>query len=59
MMCNAGVAPCIIKEVYYPPDASHEIATLIESAIVYQNTGYFEQAIECFENARLDWRKAL
>ncbi len=34
-MCNAGVAPCIIKEVYYPPDAPIEIATLIESGIVY------------------------
>jgi hypothetical protein len=51
-MCNSGVAPCIIKEVYYPPDAPHPIATLIESAIVYQNTGYFEQAIDCFEKGR-------
>jgi hypothetical protein len=33
--CNAGVAPCLIKEVFFPPDAPHEIATLIESAIVY------------------------
>lgn len=40
--CNAGVAPTIIKEVYFPPEAPQEIATLIESAIVYQNTGYFE-----------------
>jgi hypothetical protein len=39
---NAGVAPTIIKEVYFPPDAPQEIATLIESGIVYQNTGYFE-----------------
>jgi hypothetical protein len=49
---NAGVAPTIIKEVYYPPDAPQEIATLIESGIVYQNTGYFEQSIDCFEKAR-------
>lgn len=33
--CNSGVAPCIIKEVFFPPDAPHEVATLIESAIVY------------------------
>jgi hypothetical protein len=33
--CNSGVAPCLIKEVFFPPDAPHEIATLIESAIVY------------------------
>jgi len=53
---NAGVAPTIIKEVYFPPDAPQEIATLIESAIVYQNTGYYEQAIDCFEKARQNWR---
>lgn len=58
-MCNSGVAPCVIKEVYYPPDAPHDIATLIESAIVYQNTGYFEQAIDCFEKARQGWRDHL
>lgn len=58
-MCNAGVAPCVIKEVFFPPDAPHEIATLIESAIVYQNTGYFEQAIDCFDKARLGWREHL
>jgi len=34
-MCNSGVAPCIIKEVFFPPEAPHEIATLIESALVY------------------------
>jgi hypothetical protein len=33
--CNSGVAPCIIKEVFFPPTATHEIATLIESALVY------------------------
>ncbi len=55
---NAGVAPTIIKEVYFPPEAPQEIATLIESAIVYQNTGYFEQAIDCFEKARSNWREA-
>jgi hypothetical protein len=32
---NSAVAPCIIKEVYFPPDAPKDIATLIESAIVY------------------------
>ena len=53
------MAPCIIKEVYFPPDAPKDVATLIESAIVYQNTGYFEQAIDCFEKARQGWRESL
>ena len=38
---NPGVAPVIIKEVYFPPEAPLEVATLIESAIVYQNDGNF------------------
>jgi hypothetical protein len=33
--CNSGVAPCLIKEVFFPPEAPHEVATLIESALVY------------------------
>jgi hypothetical protein len=44
-MSNPGVAPCIIKEVYLPPDASTEVATLIESALVYQNSANFEMAV--------------
>lgn len=35
--CHSGVAPVIIKEVFFPPVAPPEIATLIESALVYQN----------------------
>ena len=47
--CNPGVAPCIIKEVYLPPQAPEEVATLIESAVVYQNSANYELAIECLE----------
>lgn len=57
--CNSGVAPCIIKEVFFPPTAPHEVATLIESALVYQNTAIFEMAIESYEQARELWRKEL
>ena len=51
--CNSGVAPCLIKEVFFPPEAPHEIATLIESAIVYQNSGHYEMAVHSFEEARV------
>lgn len=57
--CNSGVAPCIIKEVFFPPDAPHDIATLIESAIVYQNTANYEMAVHSFEQARAKWRETL
>jgi len=32
---NPGIAPCIIKEVFFPPDSPQEVATLVESALVY------------------------
>lgn len=44
---NPGVAPCIIKEVYFPPEAPYDVATLIESSLVYQNSSSFELAIDC------------
>lgn len=47
--CNSGVAPTIIKEVFFPPEAPHEIATLIESALVYQNSANYEMAIHSYE----------
>lgn len=49
---NPCVAPCIIKEVYFPPEAPCEVATLIESALVYQNDANFELAVDCFEKAK-------
>lgn len=53
---NSGVGPCIIKEVLFPPMAPQEFATLIESALVYQNTANYEMAIATLEEAREDWR---
>lgn len=31
------------------------MATLIESAIVYQNSSNFEMAVDCFEKAKAQW----
>lgn len=55
--CNPGVAPCIIKEVFVPPDAPQEFATLIESALVYQNTANYEMSLATFEEVRDKWRE--
>ena len=38
---NPGIMPSIIKEVFFPPEAPHEVATLIESALVYQNSANY------------------
>lgn len=46
-MGNPGIAPVIIKEVYFPPEAPEDVATLIESSLVYQNSSNFALAIEC------------
>ena len=56
---NPGIAPCIIKEVYFPPDSPPEVATLIESGLVYQNNANYEMAIDCFEKAKEAWLKEL
>jgi tetratricopeptide (TPR) repeat protein len=55
--CNSGVGPCIIKEVLFPPTAPQEFSTLIESALVYQNTANYEMALATFEEARDGWRE--
>mmetsp|Transcript_6121 Transcript_6121/g.10391 ORF Transcript_6121/g.10391 Transcript_6121/m.10391 type:complete len:401 (+) Transcript_6121:548-1750(+) len=52
---NPGVAPCLIKEVYFPPEAPTEVATLIESALVYQNSSNYEMAVRCFQQAKQEW----
>lgn len=52
---NPGIAPVIIKEVYFPPESPSEVATLIESGLVYQNSAQYEMAIECMNNARSEW----
>lgn len=52
---NPGIAPVIIKEVYFPPESPSEVATLVESGLVYQNSAQYEMAIECFNNARSTW----
>ena len=48
--------PSIIKEVFFPPEAPHEVATLIESALVYQNDANYEMAIHTLREAREKWR---
>ena len=45
----------MIKEVYFPPESRTEVATLIESGLVYQNSAQYEMAIECFNKARSTW----
>ena len=48
--------PSIIKEVFFPPEAPHEVATLIESSLVYQNSGNYQMAVRSLEQARDMWR---
>ena len=53
---NAGIMPSIIKEVFFPPEAPQEVATLIESSLVYQNDANYEMAIRSLNQARDIWR---
>jgi tetratricopeptide (TPR) repeat protein len=54
--CNPSVMPTIIKEVYFPPDAPMEVATLMESSLVYQNSANYEMAVKSLEMGRDRWR---
>ena len=54
--CNPGILPTIIKEVYFPPDAPMEVATLMESSLVYQSSASYEMAVRSMELAREKWR---
>lgn len=53
--CNPGLAPTLIREVYFPPEAPLHVSTLIESALVYQNDENAEMSLQCFEQARSQW----
>ena len=53
---NPSIMPSIIKEVFFPPEAPHEVATLIESALVYQNSANYQMAVRSLEEARTQWR---
>jgi len=48
--------PTIIKEVFMPPNAPSEVATLMESSLVYQNSANYEMAVKSLEMARSLWR---
>jgi len=59
--CNPGIMPNVIKEVFMPPsvprdiESRNEIATRIESALVYQNSGNYDMAVKALEEAREMW----
>ena len=50
--CNPGIMPNIIKEVFMPPKAPPEVATLIESSLVYQHSANYEMAIKTLEEVK-------
>ena len=49
----------IIKEVYFPPDAPREVATLMESSLVYHNSANYEMAVKSLEDARELWKRMI
>ena len=53
---NPGIMPSIIKEVFFPPEAPQEVATLIESSLVYQNDANYEMSVRSLMQARDIWR---
>ena len=56
---SSHVAACVIKEVYFPPEAPLPVATLIESANVYLANEEYELSVSTFEEARETWKREL
>lgn len=54
-IANPAVQPCIIQEILLPPASPAHITTLIESALVYQNTGNLYMALKSLDQARKEW----
>jgi tetratricopeptide (TPR) repeat protein len=54
-LCNPGISPCLIKEIYLPPSSPTEISTLIESVIVLQNNYNFSMALISLDKAKNKW----
>ena len=59
VQCNPGINPCLIKEVFYSPDAPRPILTLIESSNVYQTQGNFDLSLKSLLKARSDWKASI
>ena len=54
-LCNPGIKPCLIKEIFLPPPSPAEINTLIESAIVFQNNCNYSMALISLDKAKTKW----
>ena len=54
-LCNPGIQPCLIREIFLPPPSPPVINTLIESAIVFQNNCNFSMALVSLDKAKAKW----
>lgn len=54
-LCNPGIGPCLIKEIFSPPFSPPEVTTLIESVLSFQNNGVYSKALEKLDEAKKRW----
>ena len=54
-VCNPGIPPVLIREIFVPPPSPPAINTLIESAIVFQNNCNFSMALMSLDKAKSTW----
>ena len=54
-LCNPGIRPCLIREIFLSPPSPTSVNTLIESAIVFQNNGNFSMALTTLDKAKSTW----
>lgn len=54
-LCNPGIGPCLIKEIFSPPSSPPDVTTLIESVLSFQNNGVYSKALEKLDEAKKLW----
>eukprot|EP00743_Colponemidia_sp_Colp-15_P006304 GILK01006783.1.p1 GENE.GILK01006783.1~~GILK01006783.1.p1 ORF type:complete len:750 (-),score=105.49 GILK01006783.1:60-2240(-) len=53
---NPDIKPTVIREILYPPPAPQQIAMLLESALMYQNTSRYASSIQSYKDAWAAWK---
>ena len=54
---NPGIHPCLIQEILQPPPSPPNVATLVESCFIYQNSKNLSMAVQTLDKAKTEWQK--
>lgn len=55
MLSNPAIQPCLIREIFMPPNAPPMVTSLIESSFVYQSNSKYQAALSTLLKAKSQW----